>query len=94
MGGHRATVIAKMIKGEYFHGKSLLYNLRTAQTKAPNSDGYGIIAALHDGVTTGMDWELYNRLHVAATSWYILAEQSWNPYWWIRTRDQIPHEGE
>jgi hypothetical protein len=31
------------------------------------------VAASHDGVTTGFDWLYFDRLHVGATAWYLLA---------------------
>ena len=76
-------------------GDLLLENLRKAQRFAPNTNGKGIVAICHDGVTTGIEgFLLFNRLHIAATAWYVLAEQEHNPYWGIRTSDPIPHEGE
>jgi len=57
--------------------------LRKAQVQAINTDGLGIVAASHDGVTTGLNWKYYNRLHIGATAWYIFAETKWNPYWQV-----------
>ncbi|MDH5327114.1 MAG: DUF5011 domain-containing protein [Gammaproteobacteria bacterium] len=55
--------------------------IQKAQTQAVNTDGRGIVAASHDGVTTGFNWEYFSRLHVGATSWYLFAELGYNPYW-------------
>ncbi len=55
--------------------------LRSAQVNASNGDSCGIVAACHDGVSTGLNWGYFNRLHVGATAWYIFAEKQWNPYW-------------
>ncbi|MFA5844742.1 MAG: hypothetical protein WC971_07930 [Coriobacteriia bacterium] len=63
-----------------------LRELRRAQVSAENSDGRGIVAACHDGVTTGFDLVYLNRLHVGATSWFIMAARSFNPYWPDRTK--------
>jgi hypothetical protein len=41
----------------------------------------GVPAASIDGLTTGFDWLYYNRLHVGATAWLVLAEQGFNPFW-------------
>ena len=93
--GTAHTVIAKRIKGEVIEANLLLENLRKAQRFAPNTNGKGIVAICHDGVTIGIEgFLLFNRLHIAATAWYVLAEQEHNPYWGIRTSDPIPHEGE
>lgn len=62
-----------------------LWQLRKAQAQAENNNGQGIVAASHDGVTTGFDWEYFSRLHVGATAWYIFAEMRHNPYWGIPT---------
>lgn len=93
--GTAHTVIAKRIKGEGAEADLLLENLRLAQLFAPNANGRGIVATCHDRVTTGIEgFLLYNRLHVAATAWYVLAEKEYNPFWDIKTSDPIPHEGE
>ncbi len=55
--------------------------LREVQATAPNGNGKGIVAAPADGLTTGFDWQYFNRLHIGATAWFIFAEQMWNPYW-------------
>ena len=40
----------------------------------------GLFAASKDGLTTGFDWLYYHRLHIGATAWLILAEESVNPF--------------
>ncbi|MCO6475964.1 MAG: hypothetical protein J5I94_05045 [Phaeodactylibacter sp.] len=70
--------------------------LRQAQASASNTDGMGIVAACHEGVTTGLTWEYFDRLHVGATAWYILAEKRWNPYWnrplIVDTEEPVPKD--
>ena len=63
--------------------KAALYTseLRKIQKSAPNADSCGIVAACHDGLTTGFDWQYFNRLHVGATTWFIFAERGYNPFW-------------
>lgn len=39
-----------------------------------------IVAASHDGLSTGFDWIYDARLHTGATSWFIFAELGYNPY--------------
>jgi hypothetical protein len=93
--GTAHTVIAKRIKGEIAQANLLLENLRLAQSLAPHANGRGIPATCHGKVTTGIKgFLLYNRLHIAATGWYALAERRRNPFWGILTSDPIPHEGE
>ncbi len=58
-----------------------LDEIKKAQIGGINSNGKGIIAASHDHVSTGFDWEYFSRLHVGATAWYIFAELGYNPYW-------------
>jgi hypothetical protein len=54
--------------------------------KAPSTKG-AILAASHDGVTTGFvkewgPWLYWARPQTGgATCWYIFAEMGWNPYW-------------
>ena len=70
---------AYQIKNETSKLEEFINVIRKAQTSASNNNGKGIVAACHDGVTTGFDWVYYNRLHIGATSWYILVEQRYNP---------------
>ncbi len=57
-----------------------LMEIEKAQKMARNHDGFGIVEACHDSVTTGqLDLRRNpvfknNRLHVGATAWYILAQ--------------------
>lgn len=93
--GTAHTVIADRVLGRDAQADTLLQSLRGAQVSAPRANGRGIVAACRDGVTTGIEgFLLFNRLHVGATAWYLLAELRHNPYWGIRTSDMIPHQGE
>jgi len=93
--GTAHMVIAQQIKGDDHAADALLTTLRQAQRLAPNTNGKGLVAACHDGVTTGIaGFALLNRLHVGATAWYAIAEQWYNPFWGTRTDDAIPHAGE
>jgi hypothetical protein len=77
--------IAYQIKNEIDKSDEFMAEIRRAQISANNNNGRGIVAACHDGVTTGFDWIYNNRLHVGATSWYIFAEMEYNPYWGTTT---------
>jgi len=57
-----------------------LGDIEHAQLAGPNNDGEGIIAASRDGVGT-CEGEAYDAsLHTGATSWYVLAAQSVDPF--------------
>lgn len=66
----------------------ILTQLRLAQKSAQNANEMGIVAASHDGITTGLVQEdsgqpllLFNRLHIGATGWYAFAELKANPFY-------------
>jgi hypothetical protein len=84
--------IAYQIKNETKKSDDLINEIRSSQTSANNSNGEGVVAACHDGVTTGFGWGYPNALHIGATSWYIFAERNLNPYWGITTSDSIPYQ--
>lgn len=67
-----------------------LDQLRALQATAANNNGRGIVAAPADGLTTGLTWQYFNRLHVGATAWFIFAESRYNPYWDILYPDPMP----
>jgi len=72
--------------GDSSKAGEILSELRRTQVSAQNSNGTGLVAASHDGVTTGFRGPnmevlgLFARLHLAATAWYALAEANKNPY--------------
>jgi hypothetical protein len=56
------------------------------QMPSPVGDGLGMVAASHNGLTTGFSTEYgpiyYNcRLHVGATAWDVFAQLGFNPYY-------------
>jgi hypothetical protein len=66
-----------------------LSELREMQSTANRANGKGLVAAPADGLTTGLGWVYYNRLHVGATAWFVIAEQQLNPYWQTYHRAMI-----
>jgi hypothetical protein len=68
---------------------SLRQELRRAQESPPFGDGRGIAAATKDGVSTGFAFELFRRLHVAATAWNVFAQLGYNPYYQSQITDRI-----
>jgi uncharacterized repeat protein (TIGR01451 family) len=85
--GTGQMVVAYWMLGDTAQAQFYLNELRKAQETASNGDGKGIVAAPADGLTTGFDWEYFNRLHVGATAWFIFAELGYNPYWGNLVRD-------
>ena len=59
-----------------------LETLRAAQQiPPPFGDGQGLVAASHDGVSSGFAFKLFRRLHVGATAWNVFAQRGFNPYY-------------
>lgn len=79
--GTAQMALAFKIKKEFDKAEFYLSELHRAQEQALNGNGRGLVAASHDGVTTGFNWDYFSRLHIGATAWLILAEQGYNPYW-------------
>lgn len=79
--GTAQMAIAYQINGDTNKSDTYLAELQKAQAFATNTNGKGIVAACHDGVTTGFEWTYFNRLHIGATAWYIFTEKGYNPYW-------------
>jgi hypothetical protein len=81
--GTGQMALAYEINREVSKSNSYLAELTKAQVSATNANGKGIVAASHDGVTTGFGWQYFSRLHVGTTAWYIFAELGYNPFWGI-----------
>jgi hypothetical protein len=75
---HLATALA--VLGDGSRATPYLDTIALAQVTAANNDGKGIVAASHDGLKTGDGDEYYASLHTGATSWYLLAAQTRNPF--------------
>lgn len=87
--GTAHTAMAEQIRGRERSVRRLLTQIRRAQKSARRSNGLGIVAACHDGLSTGIaGFEYFNRLHIAATAWSALARLNVNPYW--GTRIKVP----
>jgi hypothetical protein len=61
---------------------TLIADVERGQARAPNANGSGIDAASKDGLRTGdgAGDAYYAALHIGATAWYALAQQSKNPF--------------
>ncbi len=80
--GTAQMAVAYHYTGQLDKSKSLISMLLAAQ------DASGGIAAVNrDGLTTGFalptgePWLYFNRLHVGATAWMVLAQKGVNPFW-------------
>lgn len=61
--------------------ESLRGELRRAQMTPPFGDGNGVVAASHEGLSTGFNFKYFRRLHVGATAWNVFAQLAVNPYY-------------
>jgi hypothetical protein len=77
--GTAQMALAYQITGETDKAARLMAALEKAQATAPNANGKGLVAASHDGLTTGFEWKYYTRLHIGATAWLIFARMRYNP---------------
>jgi hypothetical protein len=79
--------VAYAVAGQTQMAKTLARTLSDAQQMpAPFGDGLGLVAASHDGVTTGFSTVYgpnyyYRRMHIGATAWDIFAQLGFNPYY-------------
>lgn len=69
--------------------QALRLMLAQAQATPPFGDGFGIVAASRDGLTTGFDFFYFRRRHVGATAWNVLAQLTFNPFYALPV-----HQGE
>jgi len=92
--GTAQMAVAYEVAGKTAMAQSIREQLRKAQIPAsfppsPSgfiSDGNGIPAACHDGLTTGFDppegiFHYPRRLHIGAASWNVFAQLKVNPYY-------------
>jgi hypothetical protein len=75
-----AALNARRAPGDQARINGYLASLRSAQLRAPNADGRGIVAASSDGLDTGFGDLYYASLHTGATAWYLLAATGVNPF--------------
>lgn len=88
---HMATAFASV--GQMCLAQRFRRELCRAQDELPSRgalpplfrDPIGLVAGSHDGITTGFDFEIFQRLHLGATAWNVFAQLGWNPYWQFRS---------
>ena len=70
-----------------------LNELGRAQQGAMNTNGKGLVAASHHGVTTGFpNFSYYASSHIGATAWYLAALRHYNPLWNTSTETCVPYD--
>lgn len=80
--GTAQMAVAYAVSQQAANAENMLTTLRAIQQiPPPIGDGLGIIAASHDGVSSGFGFKLFRRLHVGATAWNIFAQLGFNPYY-------------
>lgn len=62
-----------------------LATLRNVQSSTSFGDSAGLVAALHDGLSTGFSFTYPRRLHMGATAWNVFAQTQRNPYYLLVT---------
>jgi len=79
--GHMAAALeARNAQGDRAKAAAYLHDIQVGQASAPNADGRGIDAASKDYLNTGDGFYYFAALHIGATSWYCIADQSGNPF--------------
>lgn len=77
--GTAQMVVAYLVAGRPEAAEVYRAQLQHAQqTFDPN--GEGLVAASHDGLTTGFGFKYFRRLHVGATAWNVFAQLGFDPY--------------
>lgn len=79
--GTAQMTVAYAVVGDTAKADTYRQTLRSAQQTATNGDGEGIVAASHDGLSTGFGFQYFRRLHTGATSWNVFAQLGVNPYY-------------
>ncbi|MFN8572038.1 MAG: Ig-like domain-containing protein [Gemmatimonadaceae bacterium] len=84
--GTAHVTVAAALAGRAAQAASLRQTLAAAQGSPLFGQSGGMVAASHDGVSSGFNFSWYRRTHVGATAWFILAQQAVNPFFAGRPR--------
>ena len=71
---------ARNASGDPAKATAYLQEIQAGQAHAPHTHGRGIAAASKDCLNTGDGFYYFAALHIGATSWYCIADQSGNPF--------------
>lgn len=88
--GTAQMAAAYALAGQLENAAFYLGELRRAQSTSPDGDGQGLVAGSHDGISTGFDFKLFRRLHLADVAWLVFAELQFNPFHTDLDRDGMP----
>lgn len=83
--GTAQMAVAYQVTGKPDQSDHFLYEIQKSMRQGIDRIGRAVPAASRDRHATGFDWEYHNRLHIGATTWYLLAASRYNPYWQIGT---------
>jgi hypothetical protein len=84
--GTGQMAVAYAASGRVAEAETLRQELRRAQQGPAFGDGFGLVAASIDGLTTGFttarggEFVYFRRLHIAATAWNVFAQLAFNPF--------------
>lgn len=84
--GTAQMATAYKLAGQPAAREFLLEELRRAQQMPPSpalGDQKGLVAACHDGVSSGFGFSYNLRLHTGATAWNVFAQLGANPYYLV-----------
>ncbi|MEO0096695.1 MAG: T9SS type A sorting domain-containing protein [candidate division WOR-3 bacterium] len=84
--GTGQMICAYQFIGQYEKTDTFLNQLRIWQRLSPYGNNKGIVACHPESSYTGINrfwgpWYYFPRLDIGATSWYIFAENRYNPFW-------------
>jgi hypothetical protein len=79
--GHMAAAFeARNASGDSTKAAAFLQDIQVGQEYAPDTYRRGVDAASKNYLGTGDSFYYFAALHVGATSWYCIADQSSNPF--------------
>ncbi len=91
--GTGQMAVALAAAGKLSEAETVRVALRNAQTTPPFGNGQGIVAASHDGVSTGFEqFKYFRSLHIGATAWLAFAQSGFNPYYQFVVTWQNPRQ--
>jgi len=92
--GTAEMALAYQVASDLHPGKSDYYLAKLEEAQHhPHGNGKGLVAASHNGVSSGMGDARYDAsTHIGTTAWYLLAHRHRNPLWATATDKPVPHE--
>jgi|GEM_PF-2108138 len=78
--GTAQTVCCYQVESDTAAEAYYLDQLRQWQVNAENGNGKGLVACIPDSIWTGYT-NIFGKLHIGTTSWFIFGERNCNPLW-------------